>query len=412
MVISVLSMLWSCVNGHSLTQRTHIVGIPTVGARAWENLRRSGRPVQWYGDSMSNISPNGAPEKRALWQRLLPAVGGIALVVILFGWVLPQFIDYEAVFRSIGDIDGLEWAILVLIAMARFVPEGAIYLAAQPGLSITQGIKLFLVSETLSNVPPGGLDLVSRYQMTRSWGFEPSSATSATIASWIFASLSKLILPIAAVAFLWLRRVSDETVELIAVVAFFAVVAGIAGIAVVVRSERLAARAGSILGWLIRRAAGVFRKEVRTDFTTLVIEFRDQASVVLRTRTWLGVAIGIASRLAAYAVLLLAARFVGLDAEALPWEFIFAGYAVVMALTVIPIFSMPGLTEVVLISALTAAAADGSGDAVAAAVFVYRILTWLTPIPFGGFVFSGWRKEVAAAGQMDLLDAFGTTEAA
>ena len=56
-----------------------------------------------------------------------------------------------------------------------------IYVAAQPGLGFFQGTKLFLVAETLSNVPPGGLDLISRYQMTRSWGFPASSSTSATI---------------------------------------------------------------------------------------------------------------------------------------------------------------------------------------------------------------------------------------
>lgn len=125
-------------------------------------------------------------EKAALWKRLLPIIGGLAIVVVLFGWVLPQFIGYEAVFRAIGKIDAVEWLVLIVVAGIRFLPEGWIYVAAQPGLSMGQGVRLFVVAETLSNVPPGGLDLVSRYQMTRSWGFEASASTSATIASWIF----------------------------------------------------------------------------------------------------------------------------------------------------------------------------------------------------------------------------------
>ncbi len=32
-------------------------------------------------------------EKGPLWKRLLPVVLGLVLVVVLFGWVLPQFID-------------------------------------------------------------------------------------------------------------------------------------------------------------------------------------------------------------------------------------------------------------------------------------------------------------------------------
>jgi hypothetical protein len=59
-----------------------------------------------------------------------------------------------------------------------------------------------LVANTLANVPPGGLDLISRYQMTRSWGFPASSATSATVASRIFANVAKLILPVLAVLIL------------------------------------------------------------------------------------------------------------------------------------------------------------------------------------------------------------------
>lgn len=355
-------------------------------------------------------TPRSGDKKRSLWQRVLPIVGGIVLVVVLFGWVMPQFIDFDAVFRAIGSIDSAEWLILIAVAGIRFIPEGWLYVAAQPGLTLGQGTKLFLVSETLANVPPGGLDLVSRYQMTRSWGFEASSATSATIASWVFASLSKLLLPIAAVLFLAVRRVQDETLDFVAVVAFVGVVGGTAAIVGILRSERLAAGAGDVLGKVIRFAAGLFRRDVETDFRTLVLEFRDQASAVLRARTHIGLAAGLTARVASFAVLILAVRFVGIGADTLPWEWVFAGFAVVMALTVIPIFSMPGLTEVVLITVLSAAAGPEARDQVAASVFVYRVLTWLTPIPFGGLAFSAWRKQVVAAGEMDLLDAFDTDE--
>jgi hypothetical protein len=45
-------------------------------------------------------------------------------------------------------------------------------------------------------------------------------------------------------------------------------------------------------------------------------------------------------------------------------------------------------------------------------VFVYRILTWLTPIPFGGLAFTRWRDEVRATGKTELLDAFDDSDAA
>lgn len=348
--------------------------------------------------------------KQPLWKRLLPIVVGLAVVVVLFGFVLPQFIDYEAVFRAIGKIDGVEWAILIALAIIRFVPEGLIYVAAQPGLRMGQGVQLFLVAETLSNVPPGGLDLVSRFQMTRSWGFSPASSTSATIASWVFSSLSKIVLPIIAVALLAARRIQQDELDALALIAIVVVVVGTAIIVMVLRSPRLATWIGQLLGRGVRAVAGIFRRDVKTNFVDLVHEFRGQASEVLRTRTVYGFFAGLAARLASFAVLVMAVRAVGISSDQVHWTVVFGAFSVVMAITVIPIFNMPGITEVILISTFVALAGKEFSDEIAAAVFVYRILTWLAPIPFGGFAFNRWRDTVRARGDTDLLDAFDTVE--
>lgn len=331
---------------------------------------------------------------------------GLGVVVVLFGWVLPQFIDYDAVFRVIGKIDAVEWLVLILLAAVRFLPEGWVYVAAQPGLSFGHGIQLFLVSETLANVPPGGLDLVARFQMARSWGLSAASSTAATIAGWLFTSLSKLVLPIVAVTFLAWRRVRQDDLDLLAVVAIGFVVIGTIGLFVVLRSPNLAGRIGDLLGSAVRWVSGIFRREVKTDFRNLVLEFREQSSDVLRRRTPLGFAAGSLARIASYFVFILAVRSVGLGADQVHWTVIFAAFAATMALTVVPIFNIPGVTEAVLITTLTAAVGRESADQIAAAVFVYRILTWLSPIPFGGFAFNRWRNQVRASGKTELLDAF------
>ena len=357
------------------------------------------------------MAPDAAPnatEKQPLWKRALPIVLGLAVVIFLFGFVLPQFIDYEAVFRSIGEITWWEWAVLLIIAGLRFMPEGWIYIAAQPGLSASQGTQLFLVAETLSNVPPGGLDLVSRFQMTRSWGFSAASSTSATIASWVFASLSKIVLPILAVAFLAIDNIQDDGLDALALIALIAVGIATAVVTLVLRSPKLATWVGDLLGTSVRWAAGLFRKNVKTDFRALVHEFRGQASEVLTTRTHLGATAGLGARIASFLVLIVAVRAVGIGADEVSWTIIFAAFSVVMAITVIPIFNLPGITELILISTLTRYAGEGFSDEIAAAVFVYRILTWLLPIPFGGFAFNRWRDSVRESGETDLLDAFDT----
>ena len=184
--------------------------------------------------------PPPVSNKQPLWKRLLPIILGLGIVVFLFGWVLPQFIDYEAVFRAIGNISALEWIVLLVAAAVRFIPEGGIYIAAQPGLTTGQGTKLFLVAETLSNGPPGGLDLISRFQMTRTWGFTAASSTSATIAGWVFTSLSKIVLPIIAVALLAIDRIQDDDLNALALPATVVAVVGTLGIGLVLRSPKLA----------------------------------------------------------------------------------------------------------------------------------------------------------------------------
>lgn len=72
----------------------------------------------------------------------------------------------------------------------------------------------------------------------------------------------------------------------------------------------------------------------------------------------------------------------------------------------IPIFNIPGIAEATYISIFSGVVGAESADAVAAAVFVFRILTWLAPIPFGRIAFTRWRDQVGKRGDVDLLDAF------
>ena len=157
---------------------------------------------------------------------------------------------------------------------------------------------------------------------------------------------------------------------------------------------------------MVAWVAGLFRKRVKTDFRQLVHDFRGQASEVLKSRTHLGLAAGLAARLGAFVVLLVAVRAVGIPSDKVSWTIIFAAFAVVMTVSVIPIFNLPGITELILISTLSQYAGSEFSDEIAAAVFVYRFLTWLLPIPFGGIAFTRWRDEVREKGDEDLLDAF------
>lgn len=226
----------------------------------------------------------------------------------------------------------------------------------------------------------------------------------------MFSSLSKIVLPILAVAFLAIDNIQDDGLDTLALLALVVVGLATAAVTLILRSANLATWAGDLLGASVRWVAGLFRKDVKTDFRTLVHDFRGQASEVLTTRTHLGAGAGLAARIAAFLVLIGAVRAVGIGADDVSWTVIFAAFSVVMAITVIPIFNLPGITELILISTLSRYAGQGFSDEIAAAVFVYRILTRLLPIPFGGFAFNRWRDVVRESGDADILDAFNEDE--
>lgn len=327
--------------------------------------------------------------KEPLWKRLLPIVGALVLVVFIFGWLLPQYVDYEAVFSSIRQVSGWEWVVLLLLAGVRLVPEAWIYQAALPGISFGRGLSQFLVTASLNNIPPGGLDLVARYQMSRSWGVSPTGASTATIATWFFISFPRLVLPVIAVGLLTLRRIRDDTLDLLATIGIVATVVLTVVLVIAVRSDRFVPAVGRLISKLADYVLGLFRKDTTVNFEEMAVKFRDEGLELVRRRWAIGFPAGILAQFAQFLVLLVAVRAVGLDD--VDWIVVFAAFAVVAIVGAIPIFNIPGIAEAVLIGILGYAVGGGSGDEVAAAVFVFRILTWLLPIPLGGMAYSRWR---------------------
>ena len=348
-------------------------------------------------------------KKTPLWKRLLPTAITVGIVVYLFGWVLPQYIDYEVVFREIGAINAQEWIILVVIASLRLVARGLIYMTAQPGMTTKQGLSLYLVSNSMSMIPPGGMDLITRFQMCRGWGFGVGESTSATIGSYIFNTFGKLLLPVVAILLLDLRRIQDDDLDALAIIGLITVVVGGAVLFLIVRSPNLAERTGKLLGRIVRWVAGIFRREVATDFRDLALKFSEQNADLLRTRWHLGLAAGVGAQVMGFVVLLLAIRSVGIDQNTLDWVVVFTAFSAVAVLTTIPVFKLPGIAEAIYIGALNLVSGGGIADQLVAAVFVFRFLTWLAPIPLGGIAFSRWRKQSEGLEDIDILDSFEST---
>ena len=107
-------------------------------------------------------------------------------------------------------------------------------------------------------------------------------------------------------------------------------------------------------------------------------------------------------------MLLLALRFLGVSGSQVGWAEALAVFAFARLLTAVP-FTPGGLgvVELALITGLSAA--GGARASVAAAVLVYRSLTYVLPIPLGlgSYVFwrrnRSWRRSPYSAPRTDLV---------
>ena len=92
-------------------------------------------------------------------------------------------------------------------------------------------------------------------------------------------------------------------------------------------------------------------------------------------------------------VLTVALRMVGVPEDVLPFGEIFAVYALVLCITIIPLSpGGAGVTELLMISAFSALTGPEYEAAVAAGVLLYRIYFWFIPIPIAWILLKAVRR--------------------
>ena len=95
----------------------------------------------------------------------------IAALVIVFGWVLPRFIDYEEVWDALAQLDAWELAVLVGLGLGRVPTEALMYRAFLPGLALRRGDEAYLSSNFAGQLLPpsdcerGPVRLLSRWRL-------------------------------------------------------------------------------------------------------------------------------------------------------------------------------------------------------------------------------------------------------
>lgn len=101
---------------------------------------------------MRNTPP--ARVSRPPWRRLLKPTLVITALVVVFAWLLPRFIDYEAVWDALTQLDAWEVLVLLILGLARVPTEALMYQAFLPGLSLCRGSEAHLSSNFAGQLLP------------------------------------------------------------------------------------------------------------------------------------------------------------------------------------------------------------------------------------------------------------------
>ena len=136
----------------------------------------------------------------------------IAVLAIVFGWLLPRFIDYEQVWAALTELDGWEVVILVALGLGRIPTEALMYRAFLPGLALSRGIEAYLSSNLAGQVLPPPAPSVVQYGYFRGGGYTPEAAGLAALGSFVFPTVGRLLLPVVALVLLLIAGEVNRTI--------------------------------------------------------------------------------------------------------------------------------------------------------------------------------------------------------
>jgi uncharacterized membrane protein YbhN (UPF0104 family) len=195
-----------------------------------------------------------APVPRPLWKRLLRPALVIAALAVVFGWVLPQFIDYQQVWAALTELDAWEVVVLLGLSLARIPTEALMYRAFLPGLRLWRGTEAYFSSNLAGQVLPPPVPNVVQYRYFLGGGYAPDAARLAALGSFLFPTIGRFLLPVVAIVLLLISGEVNGSILLAGAISLVVTVAaGIAGY--FLRSERsarwLGAKLERPLSWLL-----------------------------------------------------------------------------------------------------------------------------------------------------------------
>lgn len=347
--------------------------VPTVPAPLYWVKRPGSGPINTCVVATSDTSTDPAP---ANTHRIRRALISVVVFVVVFGWLLPQFIDYQLVWDALTGLSLEDLVVLSILSIARVPTEALVYRAMLPGLRLRTGSEAYLSSNVAANVMPPGVSSIVQWAYFRRDGFDNQASTTGALGTFIFPQAARIVLPIP--AFLVLLAAGNADSEALIITGISVALVVVLGVLIwlIGRSERSARWVGGKLGQFISWVMVKFHKDPVGDLGDQVVEFRDNAFAIVRDRWLIGTGAAALNLGLTYLILVASLRAVGIEQSELGLAAIFACFAVAFfAGVVIPITgSGLGVVDIVMVSSLSASATTGVDvNVIVAAVVLWRL---------------------------------------
>jgi uncharacterized protein (TIRG00374 family) len=347
----------------------------------------------------------GEPSERrghSRTRQIVQIAVSIVVVVAIFAFAIPKIADYASVWRAVTDMTWLELSTLVAAMVFNLVTYWLQNMASLPGLGLWQAAVNNQTTTSIADTIPGGgyLAVPIGYAMYRSWGFSSSAIALSVATTGIWNIFLKLGLPLVALGLLALNGEANGGIVTASLIGLVVLIVAVGLFALMLWRETLARRIGSAANRPVNAARRLLHKD-RLDVGEAAVGFREDIIELVRER-WLALtATTIVSHLALWFVLLLALRHVGVSESEISTVQVLGVFAFGRLISALPITpGGVGVVELTYIGGLVLAGrahADVPPDVfraqVAAAVLVFRTLTYGVQIPLGGFTYLIWRSK-------------------
>ncbi len=341
------------------------------------------------------MEPNAAcpPATGRGGRRLLRGGLSLVVVVVIFVGVLPRVADISEVGQTVWAMTGIELVTVAAAAAWNLYSYWLVQVSVLPGLRVGRAAVATQSSTALANSVPAGaaLGIGMVYAIYGSWGFSRSSVTRSLLLSGIWNNFAKIGMPVVALALLALQ--GDATTALVgaSLAGVAALVVCLLGFGLMLRSDRLARTVGSAAQRIVAPVLTRLGRPPASDWGEGAVGFRTETIGLLRRRGLALTTTTVVSHLSLYLVLVVSLRHVGVSEAEVSAAEVLGAFAFVRLVSALPVTPGGlGVVELGLVAALVVA--GGDEELVVAGVLVYRALTYLVPIPFGGLTYLWWRR--------------------